>query len=120
MPAPPCSNLSGSAEKNSQKIMLRKVELVAAQAQSNHVLQGELEKKLGDLVKPLRVKDLVITKATTSTVRGVVLTECPIEKIESGKDFEVGLGQKKHAFTYVIVDGRKLLPKKIKGHPKLR
>lgn len=65
---------------------------------------------LADVLKPLKVKSLVITRADKYAVRGIVLTECPIERRESGKDFEVELsGDDDGSVASVKVDGKKLM-----------
>ena len=70
-----------------------------------------MTRTLAGLLKPLRVKSLVITRADKYAVRGIVLTECPIERRESGKDFEVELsGDDGGSITSVKVDGKKLKP----------
>jgi hypothetical protein len=85
------------------------------QEESARDLQLGLRRMFKDLLKPVKVKSLVITKADRYTVRGIVLTVCPIEKREFGKDFEVGLGgDKGNSIRYVIVDGRRLLPRATK------
>ncbi len=59
---------------------------------------------------------MVITQVDRNTVRGVLMTICPVEKTESGRDFEVGLAENEGGpIKYVIVDGRRLLPSKTKG-----
>jgi len=79
-------------------------------------LQLRLTKVFKGLLKPLKVKTLVITKSEGDTVRGIVMTVCPIEKRESGSDFEVGLaGNQIDSIRYVLVDGRRLLPKRTKA-----
>jgi hypothetical protein len=76
-------------------------------------LQLRLRATFRDLLKPVRVKSVVITKAERNAVRGILMTACPIEKGESGKDFEVGLeGNKGGSITYVSVDGRRLIPRR--------
>ena len=78
-------------------------------------LQPKLKRVLRDLLKPLKVKSLVITKSEKNTVRGIVMTVCPIEKRESGTDFEVGLADDEGgSIRYVLVDGRRLLPRRNK------
>jgi len=77
-------------------------------------LQPRLKKLFRKLLKPLGVKSLVITHADRYTVRGVLMTVCPIEKRESGRDFEIGLeGKPGGSILYVSVDGRRLFPKRL-------
>jgi hypothetical protein len=79
------------------------------QDDSTRDMRPRLTKLLRDLLKPVKVKSLVITKTEGSTLHGVVMTVCPIEKRESGMDFEVGLeGNKGGTIRYVLVDGRRL------------
>lgn len=76
-------------------------------------LQPRLKRLFRELLKPLRVKSLEITKADRYSARGVVLTVCPIEKRVSGKDFEVGLGADPlGSIEHVTVDGKRLYPKR--------
>ena len=59
------------------------------------------------------MKSLAITKSDGYTVEGVLLTVCPVERRQSGKDFEVDLaGNGESSVTYVIVDGERLRPGK--------
>ncbi len=79
-------------------------------------LELRLTKMLKNLLKPVRVKSLVITKSEWNTVHGIVITVCPIERIESGRDFEVGLaGDQEGSTRYVLVDGRRLLSRRTKA-----
>jgi hypothetical protein len=81
--------------------------------ESTRDLKLRLRKVLRDLLKPVKVKSVTITKADRYTVQGVLSTVCPIEKRESGRDFEVGLaGNKQGSIRYVMVDGRRLFPRK--------
>ena len=74
-----------------------------------------LRKLLRDLLKPATLKSLVITKADRYHVQGFLLMVCPVEKGEAGRDFEVGLtGNQRGEVTYVLVDGRRLLPRAAK------
>ena len=76
---------------------------------------------LKDLLKPVKVKGLVINKADESSVRGIVLTVCPIEKTLSGKDFEVFLaGDREGSIRYALVDGRRFFPRRIKARTSKR
>ena len=71
---------------------------------------------LKDLLKPVKVKGLVVNIADESSVRGIVLTVCPIEKTLSGKDFEVFLaGDQEGSIRYALVDGRRFFPKTTKA-----
>ena len=64
---------------------------------------------------------MVITKMEGSTVYGVVITMCPIERRESGRDFEVGLAANHgSSITYVSVDGRRLIPKRTRARTSKR
>lgn len=89
--------------------------MVLREEHSDQELRLKLRKELKDLLKPVRVRDVEITHANRYTVRGVVLTVCPIERTESGKDFEVGLSKDEEgAISYVLVDGKRLFPSKTK------
>jgi hypothetical protein len=80
---------------------------------STRDLQLRPRRLLRDLMKPVRVKSLTITKADRYIVRGVPLTACPIERGESGRDFEVGLaGDEESSISYLVVDGRRLHPRR--------
>jgi hypothetical protein len=80
------------------------------EALSNRALQLRLKKTLKVLLKPLKLKDLVITRADREIVCGILLTACPIERTVSGRDFEVGLSEGRGGqIRYVSVDGRRLL-----------
>jgi len=87
--------------------------MALAEDESTRDVQLGLRKLLGDLLKPVRVKGLVITGSDKYTVRGFVVTVCPIEKTEAGRDFEVGLeGNHEGSILYVSVDGKRMLPKR--------
>jgi hypothetical protein len=89
--------------------------MVLTEDEATRDLQVRITKVLRDLLKPVRVESLAITRADKYLVRGVLTTICPIEKIESGKDFEVGLaGNKEGSISYVSVDGRRLFPRRTK------
>ena len=61
------------------------------------------------------MKRLIITSRDKYTVHGIALTECPIERTESGKDFEVGLDENdRGSIQYVSLDGRKVFPMRTK------
>lgn len=84
-----------------------------AQEEPSHDLEAELTKLLRDLLKPVKVKKVVITKSDKYTVRGILLMICPLEKRESDRDFEVGLGGDiAGPVRYIVVDGRRLFPKR--------
>ena len=86
-----------------------------AQAEPTRDPEVELTKVLKDLLKPVKVKKVVVTKSDKYTVRGIVLMVCPLEKRESDRDFEIGLdGDATDRVQYVVVDGRRLFPKR--GH----
>jgi len=87
-----------------------------AQEESARDLRLKVRKVLENLLKPVRVKSLTITKADRYTVQGILVTACPIEKTELGRDFEVGLaGDEESSIRYVTVDGRRLLPKRTRA-----
>jgi hypothetical protein len=78
----------------------------------------QLKKVLGGLLEPVKVKGIIVTNSGRYAIRGIVITECPVEKRESGKDFEIVLEENDpNAIQRVIVDGRRLLPKQ-RGLPK--
>jgi hypothetical protein len=87
--------------------------VVLTEEESTQELQLRLTRVLKDLMKPVKVKSLTVTGADRYSVRGVLMTVCPIEKTVSGKDFEAGLaGNHRGSIRYVTVDGRRLLPRK--------
>lgn len=91
------------------------------QEESTRDLQLRLRKVLRDLLKPVRVKSLTITKSDRYSVQGVLVTVCPVERSESGRDFEFGLaGGGESSITYVTVDGRRLFPKRSKARAPTR
>ena len=64
-----------------------------------------------ELLRPLVVKRIVVTRSDRYTVRGILLTECPIEKSESGRDFEVHMNVRDPTvIKSVTVDGRRVFP----------
>ena len=72
---------------------------------------SELRKLLRDLLKPAQVKKIKFTSFTGDTARGFLVTFCPIEKRESGKDFEIKMEEiDPHSIRYVVVDGRRIFP----------
>ena len=79
------------------------------------LMQRRLEGELGDLMKPLKVTRLSITKADGTSVRGILMTACPLEKSEAAKDFEVRFSEDRRGLTYAVVDGRILLPRRRRG-----
>jgi len=84
-------------------------ELGPVEQESAPDLQRKLTKLLRPLLKPLGVKRLIISNTDGTRVRGVVITVCPLEKKESGMDFEVGLeGNLGGSIKYATVDGRTL------------
>jgi len=87
--------------------------MVLASEGSSEIERMRVKRLLMSIMKPVKVKEVVITKDDRYTIRGFVTTVCPVEKVESGKDFEVRLSRN-HAVnvTFVSVDGRKLYPKK--------
>ena len=87
--------------------------LVLANKGLSEIERTRVKRLLMNIMKPVKVKEVVITKDDRYTIRGFVTTVCPVEKVESGKDFEVRLSRN-HAVsvTFVSVDGRKLYPKK--------
>ena len=84
-------------------------------------LQMRLRRVLKGLLKPAKVRSVVITKADKYRVQGVLLMVCPVEKMESGKDFEVGLaGDEDDGIKYVTVDGRRLFPRTARKKASMR
>ena len=54
----------------------------------------------------------MVTKSDSFRVRGIMVTRCPVEETESGKDFEIKLDERDpDVIRSVTVDGRRLLPK---------
>jgi len=87
--------------------------LVPASESSSEIERVRVKRLLMNIMNPVKVKEVVITKDDRYTIRGFVTTVCPVEKVESGKDFEVRLSRNHVAIvTFVSVDGRKLYPKK--------
>lgn len=87
-----------------------------AEQETTRELQLKLRKVFKGLLKPVKVKSIVITKMDRYSVHGFLLTVCPIEKRESGRDFEVGLeGNKEGSILSVSVDGRRLLPRRTRA-----
>ena len=71
--------------------------------------QSDLERLLADFLKPLKVKQAIITRSDRYSVQGRVLVYCPVEKREAGKDFVVELsGDNFSSIVRVLVDGRTL------------
>jgi len=89
--------------------------MVLSEERPSRELELRVRRELRELLKPVKVKGLEITHVSRYNVRGVVLTVCPIERTESGKDFEVGLSQEAEAaISYVLVDGKRLFPSRAK------
>ena len=75
------------------------------------ISQHRLKELLGELLKPVAVKRVVVTGSDRYGVRGILTTMCPIERRESAKDFEVDLdGRGSDSIRQVKVDGRRLFP----------
>jgi len=82
-------------------------------AEPSRGLEAEVTELLRGLLKPAEVRSLVITKSNKYTISGIVLTACPIEETESGRDFEIGLeGNGTGSVQYVTVDGRRVFPRR--------
>ena len=87
--------------------------LVLASEGSSEIERMRVKRLPMNIMKPVKVKEVVITKDDRYTIRGFVMTVCPVEKTESGKDFEVRLLRNREVIvTFVSVDGRKLYPKR--------
>jgi hypothetical protein len=66
---------------------------------------------LKELLKPVVLKRIVVTRSDRYSIRGILLTECPIEKRESGRDFEVHMNERNPSeIRSVTVDGRRVFP----------
>lgn len=115
IPADACAALSAAPGRNLEGSHAGSEAMVLREEHSDQELRLRLRREFKDLLKPIKVKDLEITHANRYAVRGVVLTVCPIERTESGKDFEVGLSQNREgAISYVLVDGKRLFPSRAK------
>ena len=78
--------------------------------------ETEVRKLLADVLKPIKVKQVTVTRSDNYCVQGVVLAYCPVEKRELGKDFDVELSGNGTSVAKVIVDGRVLYPKIVRAH----
>ncbi len=74
-------------------------------------LGGALERSLGDLIKPLRVRKLKVTALGADVVSGFVLVNCPVEDTECWRDFEAHLTEERDGrLAYAVVDGKPFYP----------
>ena len=116
MPACECLALSANQSQVSRRTHEEARITGLTEKVASQELKLRLTRVLKDLLKPVKVKSLVITKSEGNTVHGIVMTVCPIERRESGRDFEVGLeGSQGDSIRYVMVDGRRLPPRRTKA-----
>ena len=85
-------------------------EMVTTNGERELLPQPTVEALLVRLLKPLRVREVIVRKAGRYAIKGTVLTACMVERREFGEDFEIRMEEgRPGSVRSVIVGGRWLL-----------
>ncbi len=81
-----------------------------ASRETDFRLREMLTTSLGDLLRPVRVKAVRITRVEPDVVSGFLLANCPVENLDYWRDFEVHLTSSGDgSVKYAMVDGRRFV-----------